>query len=180
MDSGLKEVTFIFENCDSITIDGKYVGEFLVDDIKTSFERMACNYIGKCETANTFVIEIHKDANKERCALGVEEWKQMTFDRFGGCDIASIEFELEGKRYSYYVNWTGDDDCLNDAQSNYISKLDNLYVVIAENKKVEDVFDLEEINDSDYMDFYFDMNDVGDKYSNPNRYNEAEDDEQCM
>ena len=30
-----KEITFVFENCDSIVIDGKYIGEFLVDDLHT-------------------------------------------------------------------------------------------------------------------------------------------------
>ena len=41
----LKNITLVFENCDSITIDGKYVGEFIVDDIHTSIERIACNAI---------------------------------------------------------------------------------------------------------------------------------------
>lgn len=27
----LKQITFIFENCDSITIEGTYIGAFLVD-----------------------------------------------------------------------------------------------------------------------------------------------------
>lgn len=174
MGSGLKEITFVFENCDYITIDGKYVGHFIVDDIKTSFARMACNYIGKCESTDTFVIEIHKDANKERCELGIEEYKQMTFDRFKMGDITSIEFVLEEKKYQYYVNWVGYSDYVNDAQSTYISEDNNLYVVIAKNKEIEDFFDLEEIDDGDYMDFYFDMNDVGDEYGNPNRYNEVE------
>lgn len=172
----LKEITFVFENCDSITIDGKYVGYFLVDDIRTYFARMAINHVGKGETAETFAIEIHKDANKERCEFGIKEYKQMTFDRFKGCDITSIQFTLEeqyveeGKiphteSYDYYVSWTSDSDYNNNAQSNYISKDDNLYVVISKDKKIEDFFDLEEIDDSDYADFHFCMLDVGDEYS---------------
>lgn len=193
MGSGLKEITFIFENCEYITIDGKYVGDFLVDDIKTSFARIACNYIGKQVSADTFVIEIHKDANKERNPFNElddtvwgESHKHPTFNRFKGCDITSIEFVLEKEvdentmrteKYKYYTTWTGDDWQINEAQSNYISKDGNLYVVIAEDKKVEDFFDLEEINDSEYMDFHFDMLDIGDKYGDPNRYNEVEENE---
>ena len=41
----LKNIVFNFENCDSITIKGKYIGDFLVDDIKTNFKRIASNAI---------------------------------------------------------------------------------------------------------------------------------------
>lgn len=46
----LKNITLVFENCDSITIDGKYVGEFIVDDIHISIERIACNAIERIDT----------------------------------------------------------------------------------------------------------------------------------
>ena len=41
----LTDVTFIFENCDYITINGCYIGDFVIDDIKTSIERIASNCI---------------------------------------------------------------------------------------------------------------------------------------
>lgn len=185
----LKSITFNLENCDYITIDGKYIGYFLVEDIRTSIGRVATNAIMKMNTAYTFVIEIHKDANKERYAFGqidCESLKDMPFDRLKAYDdITSIEFELEEQyvnegemphveHYDYYVNWTGDNDYINESQTSYISNDGNLYIVVAEGKTIEDFFDLEEINDSEFMDFYFDMNNVGDKYSNPNRYNAEE------
>ena len=61
----LTYIEFVFENCDSIKIEGKYIGDFLVDDLKTSMQRIACNSIEKIDTANTVAIEIHKDANKK-------------------------------------------------------------------------------------------------------------------
>lgn len=63
----LKYIEFVFENCDSIKIEGKYIGDFLVDNLETSIKRIACNSIDKIDVANTIAIEIHKDANKERC-----------------------------------------------------------------------------------------------------------------
>lgn len=173
----LKEITFVLENCDCITIDGKYIGNFLVEDIRTSIQRIACNAINKMDIANTFAIEIHKDANKERCVLGCEDYKQMTFDRFTAWnDITSIEFELveeyveEGKEpivehYDYYVNWVGENDQENEAQKSYISKVGNLYIVIADGKDIEDFFDKEDIDDSEHMDFVCSMYDIGDEYS---------------
>jgi hypothetical protein len=171
----LKNITFTFENCDMITIDGKYIGNFLVDEIKTSIQRVACNAIMKMDIAKVIAIEIHKDANKKRCELGCENRKQMTFDRFLEYDdITSIEFELveeyvdDGEEpitehYDYFVNWVGDSDMENEAQHSYVSKDNNLYIVISDGKNVEDYFDFEMIDDSEYMDFQFEMYDVGDE-----------------
>ncbi len=185
----LKQITLVFENCDAITIDGKYVGQFLVDNLHTSFERIACNSIEKIDVVNTFVIEIHKDANKERYQFDqtqIEDFKQMAFDRLKLYkDITSIEFDLEEsyvedgqvpciEHYDYYINWVGDSEYSNEAQTNYLSKDGNFYIVIAENKSIEDFFDLEKINDSESMDFHFSMCDIGDEYGSPDRYKTEE------
>lgn len=185
----LKNITFVFENCDFVTIDGKYVGDFLVDDIKTSISRIACNAIEKMDTAYTFAIEIHKDANKERYQFGqeqCEDFKQMTFDRFSKVnDITSIQFELEDnyvkegecskvESYDYVIHWTGDNDFVNEAQKSYMSECGNLYIVIADGKNIEDFFDVEGINDEYSMDLHFDFYDIGNKYSNPDRYKSEE------
>ena len=71
----------------------------------------------------------------------------------------------------------GDSEYENEAQTSYISSDGNMYLVIAKDKKIEDFFDMEEINDSKHMDFHFSMCDIGDKYGNPDRYNNEEDDE---
>lgn len=170
----LKYITFCFENCDRITIDGKYIGDFVVKDIKTEIRRITTNAIDRIDIADTFAIEIHKDANKERYQFGQIDkpnWKQMTFDRLVKySDITSIEFELYDdctteteeenvytEYYFYWVDWTSDSDEINDAQSNYVSKDGHLYIVISADKTIEDFFDKEDIDDSDYMDFHFDM-----------------------
>ena len=41
-------------------------------------------------------------------------------------------------------------------------------------KIIEDFFCLEDIEDEEYIGFHFDMLDVGDKYSNPDRYKTEE------
>lgn len=189
----LKYIEFVFENCDSIKIEGKYIGVFLVDNLETSIKRIACNSIDKIDVANTVVIEIHKDANKERYEFDqthIEDFKQMTFDRFKEYgDITSIQFELEEdyvdegqipcvEHYNYCVDWTGESEYTNEAQKTYVSKEGNLYIVIADGKKIDDFFDLEEIDDEECMDFHFDMCDIGDEYGNPDRYKNEEDDEE--
>ena len=172
----LNYITFVFENCDCITIEGKYICDFVVDDIETYFKRIACNAINKIEATNTFAIEIHKDANKERYQFDqtdYKDWRHLVFDRLQTGDITHIDFELEEQyldegvtpkkyKYSYSVDWSGDDDFYNESQKTYVSKVGHLYIVISENKGIEDFFDKEWIDDKDSMDFHFEMCDVGD------------------
>ena len=175
----LKNITFVLENCDCITIDGKYIGDFLVEDIRTSIQRIACNAIMKMDIVHTFAIEIHKDANKERCPFGFEEDKELTFDRLAYDDVTQIEFELvddyveEGQEpiiehYHYFIHWVGDSDYTNEAQKSYISNVGNLYMVIADGKTIENFFYKEQIDDDDHMEFVYSMYDIGDKYSTNN------------
>lgn len=169
MISKLKNITFIFENCDSITIDGKYVGDFLVDDIKTSFNRTTINCIEKMELAHTFAIEIHKDANKERYSFDLAGCdKHMIFDRLAASDITSIQFELateiehkdcnyqiaKSEYYDYYILWSGENEYFNEYQINYISVGGHFYITIAKDKSIEDFFELEEI-DNNFNKFHW-------------------------
>lgn len=176
----LKYITFIFENCDNITIDGKYVGDFLVDDIHTSLSRIASNAINKIDTVDTFLIEIHKDANKERYQFdqtNYEDFKQTVFERFLRCtDITGIVLELyddynsdtPSEKYSYLLNWYYDEnnkvaEYINKYENVYLSDLGHLYISISKNKRIKDFFDLESLNDEEYMNFHFSMCDVGDQ-----------------
>ena len=181
----LKQITFTLENCEYITIDGKYIGGFIVNDISTSIRRVAMNAIMRMDTAYTFAIEIHKDANKEKPSFGYKlegEKPELIFERLVHYDdITSIRFELvedyveDGQEpivesYDFYVHWIGNDDYENEAQKSYISSLGNLYIVIADGKNIDDFFNKEEINDAEHMDFVCSMYDIGDKYSN-RKYN---------
>lgn len=169
----LKYITFTLENCDQVTIDGKYIGDFYVNDIEQEIRRIACNSIMKIDTAREFAIEIHKNANKEHLELGCESFKTTVFDVLARGDITSIEFELEeqyvedGKipkkeYYDYYVDWCGESDYINEAQKSYISKPGHLYLVIDKNSKIYYYFDKEEIDDEETMEFQFKMYDIRD------------------
>lgn len=171
----LKEISFHLENCDMVTIDGKYIGDFLVDKIETNISRCACNAIDRMDVAKTFAIEIHKDADKVHYELGNNDWETTVFKRLSKYnDITQIDFTLiesyvdEGKDpktedYHYFVDWCGDDDYSNEAQINYVSDIGHFYIVIKENGKIDDFFMKEEINDAKAMNFKFEMYDVGDE-----------------
>ena len=152
----LKNITFVFENCDSITVNGEYIDDLFVDDIRTSFKRLAVNCITKLETAHVFAVKINTNANIERYQFeqtDIEDFKQMTFDRFLLADITSVELELEedsppdknhtkSEKYKFCVVWTDESDYYNESQVNIIDDNGNLYITIAKDKAIEDFFDL--------------------------------------
>lgn len=148
----LKSITFYFENFDEITIDGKDVGYFLVDDIQKGF-RGSRDALGlqicETETPHCFAIEIYKSADVERYQHGNtsrEDMKQMTFERFCCRDIVHIHFELadnesgEEKSYTYYLHWSG--EFRNKYQKNAVSKYGDLYIVVDEHKDITDYFEI--------------------------------------
>ena len=79
----LKEIELQFENCEYVTINGKYVGEFLVDDIKKSFSRLGCNSIDEIDECAKFMIEFSDDANKIANAVGSSDWSSHYDNAFG-------------------------------------------------------------------------------------------------
>lgn len=156
--TSIKELTLIFENCDSITIPGIYIGDIFADEIKTKIQRMACNHVDKMEICNSFFVEIHPDANVQHNEFGVEEeWcKATVFNRIIRCDdITGIEIVLydkdEEETYEYYTNWCGVSEYKNIAQKSYISKAGWLYILIDENKELSDVL-FKEVDDEEYME----------------------------
>lgn len=67
------------------------------------------------------------------------------FDRLAiNHDIVSVEFNIDAsdriEHYDFFVDWIGESFLTNEAQDNYISKNGNLYIVIADKKKIADFF----------------------------------------
>lgn len=170
----LKYIELTLENCEVVTIDGKYIGDFLVDDISTSISRLACNWVGKVDWAGLVAIEIHKDADEEYYFL--DGRKGNKFSRLTTWnDITHIDICLENdveedsatsQTYSYAIDWADGNDGENKNQESYISDLENLYIYInskksSNNKGIFDFFDKEAINDKDYSHFRFLMCDIG-------------------
>lgn len=162
----LKEITFTLENCETITVDGKYVGHFIIDNIEKGFYRIAVNCIKKTQNANRVVLEIHKNANREEHIFGSENLdKQFIFNRLKYGDITYVDFIIEDgdgcMEYSFAVDWCGESEYINEAQKTYESECGHLYLVIEDGKTIDDYFDKEKNNEPSYMDFRFDMMDVG-------------------
>jgi hypothetical protein len=175
--NGISRIELGFENCEAITIDGKYIGDFDVFNIHTDINRMGCNYIGKIQSCDSFIIEIYRDANTINRPFGIEdEFGVKTFERILMYnDITSITVYYDEKDENHNDIETSNSDCIyapyqsedddqlgspNIYQSTYINSFGDLYIVIDKEKKIFDLFNEKEINDSYGLNFKFRMYDI--------------------
>ena len=173
----IRKIELGLENCETITIDGKYIGHFYAGDIKKEIARVACNDNSMHEICHSFCIEIHKDANKKYAPFGIEKDETLTFNRLMEWnDITDITIHLydqydEDARnddtkdtvYQYLLHW-GDDEYINPLQSSKIATTGWLYITVGETMKMEEIFPDEEVDDEDYSGHRAAMMDIGDKY----------------
>ena len=180
----IKELTFIFENCEEMTIDGRYIGDFWMKDLTTEISRIACNHVGPMDICRDFFVELHKDANKPYRGFGFDlGYYETTFSRLRNYnDITQVEVtlydqysdhpeETETKKH-YFLDWMDDDKSENPAQTNYLAATGWLYIRV---KDGEDAFSAigEEVEDEGYADAVSDMYEIGDKYHQGDQENEG-------
>lgn len=184
--TNIKEISLILENCEVITIPGKYIGDIYLRDIRTSVERVACNAIVKMNTCHEFGIEIHGDANHEPYLIfghkPTERDMQTIFDRLLAYkDITQVEITFcadeeygaeKEETLHYHLHWADGCEYTNMLQSAKLSRRGDLYIVVSDSgKSVTDVFEEavipmneEECKAQDEMtDFKFEMYAIGDK-----------------
>lgn len=174
----IKDITFTLENCDSITISGKYIGEFHIGEVSTTLSRVACNSVQELDIANYFSIEIHKDANVNHIPFGELRGSLTTvFDRLTiAHDISSIDITMidcsatkksnKEKSYTFYPLWEDDKTGIeNKNEKTYISAAGWLYIVIHPTKELSDIFDIESIDDDLYQESKAKLYCIGNAYS---------------
>lgn len=159
----VKRIDLNLENCQIITVDKKYIGEFLCDGIRTSIQRMACNLIGQTISCSTFCISIHHDftSSKVQWVFGESNETHNPIKRIAAApDIVSVTVYFEDDEANpveIFVPWNDDDDNDNRYQKSYINEQGDLFVVISEKLEIEDVFNMAEINNPEYMEFAWKM-----------------------
>lgn len=133
----IDHLTLLFADGHTTRINGEYIGQIVVDNIKQSIRRTFDGNVSEGFTANTVVLEISSKANLD----GKEE---STFDHIvNKRDITAIEFTLmdstSSKGYFFFTDWQPSDNG-NINQDCYISKLGHLYIVIDHEASVFNYF----------------------------------------
>lgn len=150
----LKSIIFTTESFETIEFDGEWIGDIILKDFSTSFERIGTE-ITKIDIINTAAIEIFSGGDGPREKVFRSSGYKTKFQRLLAFnDIAKIDFTLDNKSYSYYTCWSGNSKNENGEenkyQTTYLSSLGNLYIAISSKGK-EEFFNKELINDEDYM-----------------------------
>lgn len=151
----LERVTFVLANGESVSIDKKHLGTFVLDEISESYERGISTGIFRQKWANLLICEVCKLANAKN-----------EFAHFLSNDIVKIKLETiqqnpfnrtlaTTKYYTYYIDWCQEREDSNDFQETLISKEGNLYIVISKNEYLEYYFPAKEINNHKLMEEHF-------------------------
>lgn len=156
----LKSIEFIFENCETMIIPAERIGDIFIGDLDTHIHRIACNCISKVTVAKEIFIEIFNMNSEDK-----------TLKRFEISDIASIQlnYETEGNIEDfdiYYVEYDepqgqeGYVGAENINQQSYVSSLNNIYILISKNNKIETYIDKDKINDKEDVEFRYNILDA--------------------
>ena len=135
----IKAIEFGFENCECITIDSKYIGDFSMEGFETKIMGAGVCTIREYTTCEKIDLVIYKDAN-----ITVESYgdKYKVFDRIlSWNDITSICLKYEDDiEREIYVPWYEENNPYNNkAQSSFMSD-EHLYLTI--NKDCQSVHDV--------------------------------------
>lgn len=176
----ISKLVLTLENCDQIEIDGKYIGNFCVKDIRMDVSRVAMNAVVENQVCHYFFCEIHKDANKEE--HDVNFGSRRPFDRLVRWqDITQIDFTLvtddvwlgaeeatdaNSKKYHFLLEWEdrGDVYCENNPrQKSYVSEQGWFYIEVSD-RSTEEFREwlTDDVDGQDYCDFTSEMYDIGD------------------
>jgi hypothetical protein len=162
MQEQIEKIELVLENCEVITVEGKHIGEFNCEDIKYSISRRACNYIGEMQICENFSMNIHRDCalnKKSEWTMGELDEERNPFERILKYDdITSVYIYFkEMKEPKVIYPKCGEGEYENEYQKSYINQFGDLFIVISKDKAFEDVFDKEEIEDKQAMDFIWRM-----------------------
>lgn len=148
-------IEFVFENCERFSIDAKYFASFYLGDIRGEFRRITHNAIVNMEIANVFYAGIFSEGNGDYDSCG--KTPRQKFDRLLAYnDITDIILRYDdGTRRQFFTLYNGDE--VNAYQTVKRSALGNLYIVIQDEKTVDDIYPDDEINDEESISFTKEM-----------------------
>ena len=176
----IKEIEFVFENCETCTVKENAIGDFEISGIETINRRVACNAIDKYQVAKHVKMELFHEGEFALHSFDEPECdsKKVIERIMKYNDITSVCVTFDnGSAEEYLVDYdTGEDEeelgAANLNQHTYLSRLGNLYLVIDKDTFVEQCFDMVDINDEEQMNLKKDLLDIGIKDEPEHPYNE--------
>ena len=162
MQKQIEKIELLLENCEIITVEGKHIGDLQIENIVYSINRMACNYIAERFLCQSFSMSIHRDSalnTKMEFTLGEVDEERNPIQRIHDHkDIVSVHIHFsDGIEKHIYVKWDGESEYENKYQDTHINNFGDLFIVVDKDKKVKDIFNLDEIEDADRMSYIWNI-----------------------
>ena len=155
----IESIILHFENCESIEIEGRHIGEIEIRGLKQCIGRHG-NGIRNYRICDDFVLEIHKDADKRYKSFGMIS-DDVLFNRLLNTkDIVSITIKYNDGTIDddIYIPYKEEDTFLsNEYQKVYKSGPNHLYIVCSKDNLIKDYFDINYINDEKAMNIHWKM-----------------------
>ena len=156
----IESIILHFENCESIEIEGRHIGEIEVRGLKQVITSHG-NGIRNYRICDDFVLEINKNANKKYHSFGMIS-DDVLFNRLMNTkDIVSLTIKYNDGTIDddIYVPYNEDENTfvINKNQDVYYSIPHHLYIVCSKENKISDYFDIGYINDERAIDIHWRM-----------------------
>lgn len=150
----ISHIKLVFDNCEEVRIDAKYIGTLAITGIKDEIVRVACNAICGIRVADEVAVEIFSEANRPFVSFGADTGMSV-FDRIlEWNDITHIDVVyVDGEDEYISVNYDegldeGKLGAQNILQTSKLSGLGNLYLVIStEGADIDKLFPTDRIDD---------------------------------
>lgn len=137
----IKQIQLVFENCESIEIDRKYIGDLKIDNIKESICRVASNSISSFKTCKVFLLSVNHLADTKQSIKRLLQYNDIT--------SVIVLFE-DGSKDSFRVKWNYDDSQYNRYQETYRNKYGDIFVVISKKLNLRDFYNEEDMDNFEW------------------------------
>lgn len=139
-------IELVFENLESMKIPIKCFEYFHVSDLNEEINKVTTNCMLKQKIAGTIAFKLSSNLSEvifePLSEIGKEEKINIVDRLIVYSDISSIYFEYtDGKIETVYPLWSMDSEYSNTYQKSYLSKNNELFVVIHEVKEPSDFFE---------------------------------------
>jgi len=135
------KVEIVFENCNTLTVPGKYIFTIRCKNISTSLENISYYNLGEVQEykhIEDFTVGILSDAeNDKETKLHFDEFDGK-LNRLNGEDITGVNvITWDGTNWNTikyndcYVPWIGDDECINQGNVVYKNELGDYLINVS-------------------------------------------------
>lgn len=174
----LSKLICTLDNCDKVEISEENIMALEIDNIRESKVLIPRKGLKVTNTAEEIYIVLHNKGDRENtpyktldcccgcgtgskcgseCNCSSSKEPKTVYNLLKNYGLVSIELFLEGEETGekVFTDYEEGEGCINNYQTSYINEFGDLFIVISRKSKVEDRVSKEDINDKEYLNYFF-------------------------